>query len=76
MKGVTPQNSLEGKIQSFKQTMTVNGLISIFRAGWVKTTDRTQNRRQYILVCPYKNQVDDKYLLDIWSKILCIEEKA
>jgi len=45
-----------------------NGLIRIVRAGWVKTTSGTKNRRQYTLICPDKNQ--NKYYQRLFYKTI------
>jgi hypothetical protein len=53
---MAPQDSLDGKNESFENAMARDGLVSIMGTGWIKSAGRRQHGRQHILIQPYEYQ--------------------
>ena len=56
IKRMTPQKPFTGQKGSPKHAISRNGLVGIFRAGWIETTSGSQDWRQYDLVKLDKKQ--------------------
>jgi len=80
MKRMTSQDPLQRKKWSFKQTVTLNRLISILGTGRVKTACGSQHGRYDILIGSDKNQSRSYrkffYHLGIFPKISCRYKKG